>query len=78
MPEKNYRNGEQDRRIDKVEGHIENTNRELGEVRDNIAGVKIDVAKVKVDVAWLKKFFFIIATASVGGLAVGVINLLMR
>lgn len=77
MTEQNH-NIEQDRRIDKVEDHIATTNREMGEVRDSIATVKIDVAGVKTDVSWLKRFFFIIASSSIGALVVGIINLLMK
>ena len=69
MTDKNYKNGEQDRRIEKMEGHIETTNREMGEV-------KTDLAKVKTDVAWLKRFFWIVATSSIGALLAGVFNLL--
>ncbi len=35
-----------------------------------------DLREIKTDVVWLKKWFFIVATASVGGLITGVINLL--
>ena len=65
----NHHNKEQDRRLDKVELHIETTNREMGEVQR-------DLAKVKTDVSWLKRFFWIVATSSVGALIAGVINLL--
>ena len=36
------------------------------------------IAELYTDVKWLKKFFFIIATASVGGLVAGIINLLIQ
>lgn len=74
----NNHNKDQDRRLDRVESHIETTNREMGEVRNDVADVKIDLAKVKTDVAWLKRFFFIIASASIGALIVGIINLLIK
>ena len=71
MQESNgYRNGIQDKRLDKVEKHIETTNKEMGDV-------KIDLAQVKSDVCWLKKSYWIIATASIGGLVAAVINLLL-
>jgi len=69
-------NIDQDRRLDRVESHIETTNKEMGEIRDNIADVKIDVAKVKTDVCWLKRFFWIIAGSSIGGLIAAIINLI--
>lgn len=62
------KNSEQDRRLEKVEGHIETTNKEMGEV-------KTDVAKIKTDVCWLKRFFWIVATSSIGALIVGIIQL---
>ena len=68
--ENNYRNNIQDKRLEKVEKHIETTNKEMGDV-------KVDLAKVKSDVCWLKKSYWIVATASVGGLIAAVINLLL-
>ena len=66
---KNYRNEEQDRRLKTIEGHVKTINGELGDV-------KIDIAGIKTDVSWLKRFFFIVATASVGALVVALLNLL--
>ena len=60
----NYRNSYQDERLNKIEKHTEKMNEELG--------------VVKTDVAWLKRFFWIIATASIGGLIAGVLNLLIK
>ena len=62
---------EQDRRIDKVELHIETTNREMGEVQR-------DLAKVKTDVSWLKRFFWIVASSSIGASVVGLLNLITK
>ncbi len=66
----NYQNQEQDRRISDIEkkmdavfGHIANTNEEMGEI--------------KTDVSWLKRFFWIVATASIGGLIAALLNLLI-
>lgn len=65
-----YQNKEQDRRIcelekkmDAVFGHIAKTNEEMG--------------KIASDVDWLKRFFWIVVTASVGGLIAAAINLLI-
>jgi len=57
----NYQNNQQDDRLCGVEKHIEIINSELG-------SVKTDVAQIKTDVDWLKRFFFIIATASIASL----------
>jgi len=69
MEDNNYRNGIQDKRLDKVEKHIETTNKEMGDI-------KIEVEGVRKDVGWLKKFFFIIATSSIGSLIATLFNLL--
>src|SRR3990167_3198168 len=37
-----------------------------------------DGIKTQSDVEWLKKFFWVIATASVGGLIAGIMNLLLK
>lgn len=39
--------------------HIETANREMGEVRDSVSSLTADVG-------WLKKAFWVVATASVG------------
>ena len=66
----NYQNQEQDRRIgdlekkmDAVFGHISKTNEEMGHI--------------KTDVGWIKRFFWIVATASIGGLIGALLNLLI-
>ncbi len=66
-----YQNSEQDRRIAILEGHIETLNREMGDI-------KINVIKISGDVCWLKKFFFIVATASIGSLLATLIGLLLK
>jgi len=63
-----YQNGTQDERIKNVEGHIATINDELG-------SVKIDVAKIRTDMDWLKKTYWIVVTASVGGLFATLFNL---
>jgi hypothetical protein len=66
----NYQNQEQDRRIgdlekkmDAVFGHISKTNEEMGQI--------------KADVSWLTRFFWIVATASIGGLIAALLNLIV-
>ena len=65
-----YQNKEQDRRIrdlekkmDAVFKHVAKTNEEMGHI--------------KTDVSWIKKFFWIVSTASIGGLIGALINLLV-
>jgi len=67
----NYINGEQDRRIECLENHIATLNNEMGEV-------KIAVSGIKTDVNWLKKSYWVIATASIGALMGAIINLLLK
>ena len=71
LNEKTYRNNEQDRRIALIEEHIVIYNKEMGDVRT-------DLAIVKTDTAWLKRFFWIVAVSSISGLATGIINLLLN
>jgi len=60
-----YQNNEQDRRLEVLEGHIGTLNSEMGNVQKCVSGIKTDLE-------WLKKTYWVIATASVGAL-IGVI-----
>ena len=71
MPQKNYRNQEQDRRLDAIEGSIKVINEEMGDV-------KIEMAQIKTDICWLKQHFWIVTTASVSAMIMGLINLLFK
>lgn len=71
MPKNNYRNEEQDRRLTNMEGSIKTINSEMGEI-------KVDLAKVKQDVCWLKKSYWVVVVASVGGLIGAIINLIIK
>ena len=66
-----YQNQMQDERLDRVE-------KTVNEIKDNhLVHLQNDITKVSTDVDWLKRFFWIIATASVGGLIGALINLLI-
>ncbi len=69
--DQNYQNQEQDRRLDSIEASIRTINHELGEIQ-------ISMAKISSDVAWLKKFFFIVTSASISALIVGIFNLIFK
>ena len=71
MSEKNYINRIQDERIKTIEEHIKTINGELNDV-------KIHLATVKTDVKWLKKYFWVVVSSSVGTLVVGLINFLIK
>ena len=71
MEKETYQNQMQDERLDRVE-------KTVNEIKDNhLVHLQNDVTKVSTDVDWLKRFFWIIATASVGGLIGALINLLI-
>jgi len=67
----NYRNNLQDQRLSEIEKHISVINDELGDIR-------IKMGCIKTDVSWLKKFIWIIASASIGGLIAGILNLFFK
>lgn len=59
-----------EKRLEKIEADITNLK------ENHLAHMQIDMAKIGSNVDWLTKFFWIIATASVGGLVTGLITLL--
>jgi len=72
MDKTNYQNQIQDERIDRVE-------KSVNEIKDNhLVHIQTDLTKVSTDVDWLKRFFWILATASIGGLIATVIDLLIN
>ena len=71
MEKTDYQNQLQDERLDRVE-------KAVNEIKDNhLVHMQTDLTKVSTDVDWLKRFFWIIATASIGGLVAAIINLLI-
>ena len=71
MNKETYQNQLQDERLNRVENTV-------NEIKDNhLTHMQTDLTKVGTDVDWLKRFFWIIATASVGGLITAIINLLL-
>jgi uncharacterized membrane protein len=71
MDKSTYQNNMQDQRLDRVE-------KTVNEIKDNhLAHIQTDLTKVSTDVDWLKRFFWLVATASIGGLIAAVINLLI-
>ena len=71
MEKRNYQDQMQDQRLDRVE-------KTVNEIKDNhLVHLQTDMTKVSTDVDWLKRFFWVIATASVGGLIAALINLLI-
>lgn len=66
----NYQNQEQDRRIGDLEKKVE-------VVFTHIAKTNEEMGQIKTDVGWIKRFFWIVATASIGGLIGALINLIV-
>jgi hypothetical protein len=62
-----YRDKEQDRRIECLEGHIGALNSEMGNVQKAVEGIKTDVD-------WLKRSYWVIAIASIGAFVTAVVN----
>ena len=50
----------------------------LSHIQKDVTDLKIGMNGVKTDVSWLKRFFWIIATASVGALLAGIINIIIN
>ncbi len=71
MEKSDYQNQLQDERLDRVE-------KTVNEIKDNhLTHIQTELTKVGTDVDWLKRFFWVIATASIGGLIAAIINLLL-
>jgi hypothetical protein len=66
-----YQNKEQDRRIECLENHWVVLNDEFGSIKNSMS-------EIKTDVCWLKQWFWVVAGASVSGLIVAVINLIIK
>ena len=72
MDKNSYQNQLQDERLDRVE-------KAVNEIKDNhLVHIHNKIIKVVTDVDWLKRFFWIIATASIGGLVAALINLIIN
>ena len=66
----------QDRRIKWLEEHWGTFNNEMGEVKESVNKLEVKITKVDTDVSWLKKSYWIVIAAAVGGLITGLLNLL--
>lgn len=71
MDKDNYQNQLQDERLQRLENSV-------NDIKDNhLVHIQTDLTKIGTDTDWLKRFFWLIATASVGGLITAIINLLL-
>jgi len=65
--------------------HIKVMNTEMGETRDEMRNFNTELTSIKIDNAkqgerldWLCKFFWVIATASVGSLVASVMQIILK
>ena len=49
----------------------------LAHIQSEMTEMRTDMAKVSTDTSWLVRFFWVIATAAIGGLMTGLLNLLV-
>ena len=71
MNDKEYQNCMQDKRLDGLEQSV-------NEIKNNhLPHLLQKLTKTSTDVDWLKRFFWIVATASIGGLITALLNLLI-
>ena len=71
MEQNNYRNIEQDRRLQELEKKLE-------VVFSHIATTNGELAKIKTDVCWLKKTYWVVASASIGAFIASLFVLLFK
>lgn len=71
MEHPNYQNQIQDKRLDNLEKSVD-------EIKNNhLPHIDGKLTRVGTDVDWLKRFSWIVTTASVGGLIAALLNLLI-
>lgn len=70
--------------IQDIRMHVNIMNNEMGQLRDcqkgfsnEISGLRNLITQVQTDVDWLKRFFWLVASSSIGALVVSLINLLV-
>ena len=61
----NIKNHEQDKRIEEIYNHVNTMNKEFGEFRVSNSS---EHSTLKTDLDWIKRTYWIIVTASIGGL----------
>lgn len=63
--------------------HLAVLNSEMGETKDHVKEIaeevsliRVEMSCIKTDVDWMKRFFWIVASSSVGALVMGMLNFL--
>jgi len=58
--------------------HLVHIQDSMEEVTKCISSMKRDTIELKTDMSWLKKFFWVIAGASIGGLVTSLLGLILK
>lgn len=57
-----------------MSGEISDIRNEIRQIKDSLINLEVGSTKIKTDVFWIKKNYFIITTAIVGGIVVMIFN----
>ena len=58
---------------------IEVIKKDINVIKNNhLSHMEKDISSMQTDIGWMKKFFWIVATASIGGLITGLLQLLIN
>lgn len=69
--DENYPNHMQDKRIERLEENVK-------EIKDNhLFHISNHLVQVGTDIDWLKRFFWIVATTSIGGVIAAILNVII-
>jgi len=60
------------------ENHLAHIEPDIVSLKSEINQIKVSTEKMSTNMDWLQRFFWVIATSSIGGLIVAVINLLQK
>jgi len=69
-----YKDGIRDREMRVMSGEISDIRNEIRQIKDSLINLEVGSTKIKTDVFWIKKNYFIITTAIVGGIVVMIFN----
>jgi len=76
MKKQDTKNTIQDLQIKEIQKSIKVLNDHSGTLTKEIGNIKIDMTQMKNDISWIKQFFWIIVTATIGSLIANLMNLL--
>jgi len=76
MKQQGLKNEIQDLQIKEIKNSIKVLNDHSGTLTKEMGNIKIDITQMKNDISWIKQFFWIIVTATIGSLVANLMNLL--